>query len=309
MGPSTRAWRKTEIVSAAVRRPLGSGVISTKGPVNATPQETTVKLNHLSLSLSFLAFLSVTTLGAGCAEVPETTGATTNGATPGASAQPDPSSSGSATPGVVQIPNPAATYCGKLGYSLAGDQCAFPDGTECEQWSFFRGQCGSAHSYCRTVADGDLAAETVAVDGSTSQVAVCTLPGGSRCEEFTLASGKGCVAPPAAATPAVVPGGDSPGGDSPGGAGVANPAAVYCISQGFSEDGELCVFADGTSCEQWAFYRGECGAERSFCAQHGGTLSSVTEDMGSWTAQYALCTLADGTSCPESEYYQTGTCR
>src|SRR5438128_276010 len=44
--------------------------------------------------------------------------------------------------------NPAAVYCSALGYQLAGEQCTFPDATSCEQWSFYRGECGQAHSFC-----------------------------------------------------------------------------------------------------------------------------------------------------------------
>jgi putative hemolysin len=51
------------------------------------------------------------------------------------------------------------------------------------------------------------------------------------------------------------------------GPGLANPASEYCEEQGgqleISEDAEgdqtgSCVFPDGSSCEEWAFYRGEC---------------------------------------------------
>ena len=49
-------------------------------------------------------------------------------------------------------------------------------------------------------------------------------------------------------------------------AGLANPASVYCEERGGSVDirdtdeGEVgyCVFADGSECEEWSFYRGEC---------------------------------------------------
>ncbi|MBG0771203.1 MAG: DUF333 domain-containing protein [Anaerolineaceae bacterium] len=51
--------------------------------------------------------------------------------------------------------------------------------------------------------------------------------------------------------------------------GLANPASVYCEEQGGTldirdEDGGqvgYCIFADGSECEEWAFYRGECGPE------------------------------------------------
>jgi putative hemolysin len=48
---------------------------------------------------------------------------------------------------------------------------------------------------------------------------------------------------------------------------VANPASTYCEEQGgtleIREDAEgnqvgWCVFDDGSECEEWAYYRGEC---------------------------------------------------
>jgi putative hemolysin len=49
--------------------------------------------------------------------------------------------------------------------------------------------------------------------------------------------------------------------------GLANPASVYCEEQGYTleirtqaDGGQygVCVFPDGSECEEWAFYRGEC---------------------------------------------------
>ena len=49
---------------------------------------------------------------------------------------------------------------------------------------------------------------------------------------------------------------------------MANPASAYCEDQGYkleivtAEDGSqsgLCIFPDGSSCDEWAYYRGECG--------------------------------------------------
>jgi len=54
------------------------------------------------------------------------------------------------------------------------------------------------------------------------------------------------------------------------GAGLPNPAAAYCQDQGYkyeirtAADGSqsgVCIFADGSECDEWAFYRGECGPE------------------------------------------------
>jgi putative hemolysin len=53
---------------------------------------------------------------------------------------------------------------------------------------------------------------------------------------------------------------------SAGSAGMPNPASVFCEEQGgrieirAGEGGQVgtCVFPDGSECEEWAFFRGEC---------------------------------------------------
>jgi putative hemolysin len=54
----------------------------------------------------------------------------------------------------VEIANPASVYCQKMGYKLEirtnfnGGQygvCIFPDGKECEEWAFFRSECGNQY--------------------------------------------------------------------------------------------------------------------------------------------------------------------
>jgi putative hemolysin len=53
----------------------------------------------------------------------------------------------------AQIANPASVYCGKYGGKLeirtdaSGGQmgiCIFADGSECEEWAYFRGECAPA---------------------------------------------------------------------------------------------------------------------------------------------------------------------
>jgi inhibitor of cysteine peptidase len=50
----------------------------------------------------------------------------------------------------TSLPNPASKYCVEQGYNLTirtnpdGSQtgyCIFPNGKECEEWTFFRGEC------------------------------------------------------------------------------------------------------------------------------------------------------------------------
>lgn len=47
--------------------------------------------------------------------------------------------------GVFAIANPAATYCQNMGYTLSGENCVFGDGNQCEEWAFFRGECGQSY--------------------------------------------------------------------------------------------------------------------------------------------------------------------
>jgi len=64
----------------------------------------------------------------------------------------------------------------------------------------------------------------------------------------------GCAAPPTPAAPAAE-------------LDMPNPASVYCEEQGgkieirTQDDGGqygVCIFPDGSECEEWAFFRGEC---------------------------------------------------
>lgn len=65
------------------------------------------------------------------------------------------------------------------------------------------------------------------------------------------------------------------GENSPDNAGMPNPASVYCEKQGgnlsiiSNKDGSqygLCIFDDGSSCEEWAFFRGECAKGNAGCS-------------------------------------------
>jgi eight-cysteine-cluster-containing protein len=55
---------------------------------------------------------------------------------------------------------------------------------------------------------------------------------------------------------------------------LPNPASVYCLEQGGKleikkdKDGNeygVCIFSDGSECEEWAFFRGECKPLSNFC--------------------------------------------
>ena len=54
----------------------------------------------------------------------------------------------------ANMPNPASVYCEQNGNKLEirtaadGSQngiCVFPDGSTCDEWAYFRGECGPQH--------------------------------------------------------------------------------------------------------------------------------------------------------------------
>jgi putative hemolysin len=123
------------------------------------------------------------------------------------------------TPSTAQakMPNPASVHCEQNGGKLELGQvasggitgvCVFPDGSKCEEWAYFRGECK---------------------------------PGNS----------------PVGPIP-------TPGPESK----LPNPASVFCEQHGnkpeivTADDGSqkgICIFPDGSTCDEWAYFRGECG--------------------------------------------------
>jgi putative hemolysin len=109
-------------------------------------------------------------------------------------------------PTMSTLPNPASSYCQQQGYQAEirtaadGSQagfCFFPDGSECDEWAYYRGECSPASQA-----------------GSMN-----------------------------------------------------NPASAYCENQGYTvelrpaDDGSqagFCLFPDGSQCDEWAYFRGEC---------------------------------------------------
>ena len=114
---------------------------------------------------------------------------------------------------------------------------------------------------------------------------------------------------------------------------MPNPASVHCEQNGgkleFRQDASggitgVCVFPDGSKCEEWAYFRGKCkpGSSRVspiptpgleskllnpasvFCEQHGNQLEIVTSDDDS---QNGLCIFPDGSTCDEWAYFR-GEC-
>ena len=82
---------------------------------------------------------------------------------------------------------------------------------------------------------------------------------------------------------------------------MPNPASVYCTEQGnkleirTADDGSqsgVCIFPDGSTCDEWAYYRAECGpvtpvvtveATASPSNEPGSFVSPVTaEEITNW---------------------------
>jgi hypothetical protein len=85
--------------------------------------------------------------------------------------------------------------------------------------------------------------------------------------------------------------------------GMPNPASFYCQELGYqlemreTEEGTqgVCVFFDGSECEEWEFLAGRCGQEKSFCELQGYELREAGE--------IANCVFEDSSTCPEYLYF------
>ena len=115
---------------------------------------------------------------------------------------------------------------------------------------------------------------------------------------------------------------------------MPNPASVHGEQNGgqlgLRQDASggitgVCVFPDGSKCEEWAYFRGERKPGNSpvspiptpspesklpnpasvFCEQHGNQLAIVTANNGS---QNGVCIFPDGSTCDEWAYFR-GECR
>jgi putative hemolysin len=94
--------------------------------------------------------------------------------------------------GLAGMGSPAAGYCLGLGYTLSREgYCVFPDGTQCPDWHFFRGQCGQKYSYCNTHG-GSVSYREVTKGQMQLAFAVCTLPNGKECLDSTFAETGRC---------------------------------------------------------------------------------------------------------------------
>jgi uncharacterized protein len=83
---------------------------------------------------------------------------------------------------------------------------------------------------------------------------------------------------------------------------MPNPASVYIAFLGYKEEIRkdikgneygVCIFPDGSECDEWDFFRGNCGTEFSYCSKKGCETQSIREDKGSYTIHYCACGCID----------------
>jgi putative hemolysin len=83
---------------------------------------------------------------------------------------------------------------------------------------------------------------------------------------------------------------DNPATDVPQ-AGMPNPASVYCEQNGnkleirTAADGSqsgVCVFPDGSTCDEWAYFRGECGPTAQKSSTPAMTVEATIEASGGY---------------------------
>ncbi len=79
--------------------------------------------------------------------------------------------------------------------------------------------------------------------------------------------------------------------------GAANPAAAYCHELGYeyrivdTAEGQhgVCVFPDGSECDEWGFLEGKCGRSYSHCARQGYDLITKTDGKNPFSREYSVC--------------------
>jgi putative hemolysin len=107
-----------------------------------------------------------------------------------------------------------------------------------------------------------------------------------------------CTAPQTQATP-------EPAATDMPQAGMPNPASVYCTQQGnkleihTAADGSqngICIFPDGSACDEWAYYRGECGPAAQKSPTPAMTVEATTEASDGTEEQASGGYMPPGTS-------------
>jgi uncharacterized protein len=175
------------------------------------------------------------------------------------------------------IANPASAFCEDKGGSIdiredeQGNEygvCLFSNGKECDEWDYFRGECGPNSASDAATEKDALAGDAGINPGNPDSSAV-----DAATEKDAIASEAGVV-PTNPDSSAVDAEAEKDAIASDTGTGIANPASVACVDAGGtleirnSAEGQfgVCNFSSGAKCEEWALLRDECSAEApNFC--------------------------------------------
>jgi len=103
------------------------------------------------------------------------------------------------------------------------------------------------------------------------------------------------------------------GCSSTGNSGFQNPAAEYCTKMGYeyktvkTDAGErgICVLPNGDEVDAWAFYRGECATQFSYCAKMGWPVAAEAQG-DSYSDKCCTCVLPNGSHKTVSELLDLG---
>jgi putative hemolysin len=104
---------------------------------------------------------------------------------------------------------------------------------------------------------------------------------------------------------------------------MPNPASEFCEENGgyietiedeYGNQSGVCVFEDGSHCNQWDFYYGDClpkedysnltNSACEYCQTNGGYVDERIDDQGN---QYSVCLFNDTSECEVWSYYN-GLC-
>jgi putative hemolysin len=200
------------------------------------------------------------------------------------------------------MPNPASEFCVEQGYELeirdeAGGQvgyCLFPDGSECEEWAFYRGECAlPTEGQATPVQLANPASENCIEQGGTvsiqtrsdgGQYGICLFEDNRQCEEWALLRGN-CPVGGVKIT------------------GYVTAAAVYCAitggeyavtgNAGAGDEQGTCTFKDGLQCDAWDYYNGKCVLSPAPTATAGSTIQPLPTEVCNGQAQAMSHTLDD----------------
>jgi putative hemolysin len=200
------------------------------------------------------------------------------------------------------MPNPASKFCVEQGYRSeirdeAGGQvgyCLFPDGSECEEWAFYRGECAPASEGQATPGElANPASENCIEQGGTvsiqtrsdgGQYGICLFEDNRQCEEWALLRGN-CPVGGVKVT------------------GYVTPAAVYCAITGgeyavtgntnADDEQGTCTFKDGSQCDAWEYYNGTCVPSAAPTASADSIIQPLPTEVCNGQAQAMSHTLAD----------------